>query len=168
MVKEDLLPSLAVKTNSKILLFVLDGLGGIPIDGKTELDTANTPHFNNLARQSSLGLMDPIFPGISPGSGPAHVALFGYDPLKHEIGRGVLEALGLDMELRSGDLACRGNFATLSEEGVVLDRRAGRLPSEINRTLCETLQREFQKEKGIDGVTLSIQSGVDHRFAVRC
>ena len=163
MLSDNLLSSLAFKTDSKILLFVLDGLGGLPIEGKTELEAAKTPNLDDLVRHSSLGLMDPISPGITPGSGPAHLALFGYDPLHYEIGRGILEALGLDMELKSGDLACRGNFATVRDE-VVVDRRAGRISTEENRILCELLQ---MKLKAIEGVDLLFRSGIDHRFALR-
>lgn len=164
---EDLLPSLSIKTDSKVLLLVLDGLGGLPVDGRTELEKAKTPHLDDLARLSSLGLMDPIAPGISPGSGPAHLSLFGYDPLKYTIGRGILEALGLDMDLHPGDLACRGNFATLSDGNVVLDRRAGRIPTEKSRILCKIIEKDLQKNGGIQGVVVLIQPGIDHRFAVR-
>ena len=167
MYLEDLLPSLAVRTDSRILLFVLDDLGGLPYQDKTELEAAKTPNLDHLAHHSSLGLMDPISPGITPGSGPAHLALFGYNPLKYEIGRGILEAIGLEIEFNPEDLACRGNFATLSNGDVVVDRRAGRISTVKNRVLCGLLQSELLKNGGIQGVNLLVQPGIDHRFAVR-
>jgi 2,3-bisphosphoglycerate-independent phosphoglycerate mutase len=114
--------------DTKILLVVMDGLGGLPHEdtGRTELETAATPNLDRLARRSALGLITPVSPGIAPGSGPGHLALFGYDPVRYNIGRGVLSALGVDFPLEHGDLAARLNFATLDEAGNVTDRRAGR------------------------------------------
>ncbi len=163
MNREELIRSLAVKNQTKILLVVLDGLGGIPYeDGKTELEVAYTPNLDQLATSSSCGLAIPVLPGITPGSGPAHLSLFGYDPLKYQIGRGILEALGLNMEVRPGDVAVRGNFATL-REGKIVDRRAGRIPSEENKKLIEMLS---SKIKEIDGVKIILSPGREHRFAM--
>ena len=126
---QKLIKKLINKNDKKIVLCVLDGLGGLPKDGRTELEAANTPNMDRLADVSSAGLHLPVARGITPGSGAAHLGLFGYDPLEYEIGRGVLEALGLGVELGPNDLAIRGNFATVEYQGqtpVVTDRRAGR------------------------------------------
>ncbi len=163
MEREELLKSLTVKNEKKILLVVLDGLGGIPYkDGKTELEVAYTPNLDRLAAHSSCGLAIPVLPGITPGSGPAHLSLFGYDPIKYQIGRGILEALGLDMDVRPGDVAVRGNFATL-REGKIVDRRAGRIPTEKNRELIEKISQKIQE---IEGVQVILKSGREHRFAM--
>ncbi len=168
MNREELIKSLVVKNDRKILLVVLDGLGGAPgRDGKTELEAANTPNLDGLAAKSEIGLVHPIMPGITPGSGPSHLALFGYDPLKYEIGRGVLENLGLGVELKPGDIAIRGNFCTVEERDgslIVVDRRAGRIPTEENKRLCSLLQ---QKIPEVDGVEVLFTSGMEHRFAIR-
>jgi len=168
MDREALFRELAVETDSKILLVVLDGLGGLPAsEGKTELEAAWTPNMDELASRSALGLAHPISYGITPGSGPSHLALFGYDPLKYEIGRGVLENLGLDVELKKGDLAVRGNFCTVKEEDgrlVVTDRRAGRIPTEKNRELCKKLQEAIGR---IGDVEVLFTPGMEHRFALR-
>src|SRR5262245_1876399 len=117
MVPEHVIGSLAVKTDSKILLMVMDGLGGfVPYGGKSELEAAVTPNLDALAAQSALGLADPVAPGITPGSGPGHLGIFGYDPLKYEIGRGVLEALGVGLTMTPRDVAARGNFVTLDRQ----------------------------------------------------
>jgi 2,3-bisphosphoglycerate-independent phosphoglycerate mutase len=128
---------------SKIVLLVMDGLGGHPMEegGLTELEAASTPHMDQLASRSICGLHQPIAPGVTPGSGPAHLALFGYDPLKYQVGRGVLSALGVDFDLQPGDVAARGNFCTLDQEGLVSDRRAGRIPTEKGAELCELLDQ---------------------------
>ncbi len=150
---------------SKIFLVVLDGLGGIqdPRFGKTELQAANTPNLDGLARESICGVLDPVMPGITPGSGPAHMALFGYDPLEHNIGRGVLSALGVDFALTDRDLAARANFATVDAAGNVVDRRAGRISSELNRRLCAKLS-EAVKLPG--NAELFIQTESEHRAVV--
>jgi 2,3-bisphosphoglycerate-independent phosphoglycerate mutase len=124
------IPPLFTKSNTKIVLLILDGLGGLPIEpgGLTELETAVTPVMDRLAQAGSLGQTIPIRAGITPGSGPAHLALFGYDPLHYEIGRGVLEAFGVGMTVRKGEVAARGNFCTLDVDGLISDRRAGASP----------------------------------------
>ncbi|MBI2170503.1 MAG: 2,3-bisphosphoglycerate-independent phosphoglycerate mutase [Chloroflexi bacterium] len=128
-------------TPSKIVMLVADGLGGAPHPdtGKSELETAHIPNLNRLAKESAGGRTVPVLPGIAPGSGPGHLALFGYDPLKYFIGRGVLEALGIDVDLRKGSVAARGNFCTIDGSGLLTDRRAGRIPSDEARPLAELL-----------------------------
>lgn len=131
------------KNDSRIILYVGDGLGGLPLEpgGKTELETANTPNLDALAQRGSLGMSIPVLPGIAPGSGPGHLGLFGYDPLKYDIGRGVLEALGIDFELGPDDVAIRANFCTVDADGKITDRRAGRVSSDIASKLCEKLDK---------------------------
>lgn len=158
--------SLARKTPSKILLVVLDGLGGIPVDGSTELAAAATPNMDRQARVSALGRLVPVEEGITPGSGPAHVALFGYDPLEFQVGRGVLECLGVGLDPSPEDLCARGNFANV-RGGVVTDRRARkdgeRMSTGLCRELCSRLQNAIP---GIGDVEVVIRSGEEHRFAV--
>jgi len=139
----DLMRRLHVKNSTKIVLLVADGLGGLPLNpgGKTELETARTPHLDALAAGGVLGLSTPVLPGITPGSGPGHLGLFGYDPLEFQIGRGVLESLGIDFELGPDDVAIRGNFCTLDAAGKITDRRAGRIPSEVGERLCTKLNQ---------------------------
>ena len=136
MIPEEVLHSLVVQTESKLVMVVIDGIGGLPIRGKTELEAAKTPNLDRFTSKASCGLIDPISYGITPGSGPSHLALFGYDPFRYEIGRGVMEALGIDIPLSKDDLAVRGNFATIDETGVIVDRRAGRISTEKNREIC--------------------------------
>ncbi len=155
------------KNNTKIVFCVLDGLGGLPKDGKTELEAADTPNLDELAKKSSCGLHIPVARGITPGSGVAHLALFGYDPFVHRIGRGVLEVLGLGVGLDENDLAIRGNFATaIYQDGlpVITDRRAGRIPTKENKRIVGLLSEQI---KHIDGVKISFYSGIDHRFALK-
>ncbi len=144
----------------KVVLLVMDGLGGLPErpGGATELETARTPNLDRLAAQGVCGLHQPVGPGITPGSGPAHLGLFGYDPLVHKVGRGVLSALGIGFDLRPGDVAARGNFCTVVD-GVVTDRRAGRLSSDRNRELCERL-RGIQ----LEGAEMHVETVKDYRF----
>ncbi len=137
----DLTRKLQRQNDQKIVLLVADGLGGLPIEsgGGTELETAATPNMDALAAAGTSGLSTPVIPGFAPGSGPGHLGLFGYDPLEYQIGRGVLEALGIDFELGSSDVAIRGNFCTLDASGNIEDRRAGRVATEIASKLCERL-----------------------------
>lgn len=158
----EFLTDLLVPGDTKILQIVVDGMGGLERDGKTELETAKTPNLDALAAKSSLGLTTPVDAGITPGSGPAHLALFGYDPLEYEIGRGVLEALGIDYPLKRGDMAARANFATM-KGGVITDRRAGRLPTADNERLCKRLSDAIPD---IEDVKVNIRTVKDHRFVV--
>lgn len=152
-----------VKASTKIAMLILDGLGGLPRQpgGKTELESARTPNLDALAGRSSLGLTQPAGPGVTTGSGPGHLAIFGYDPLEYEIGRGALEALGVDFELGLDDVAARGNFCTVDATGQVTDRRAGRLPSEQSRVLVERL-----RGIKIDGAEIFVEPVKEHRFVL--
>lgn len=166
MDKLELLKALSVKNDKKILLLVIDGLGGIPHSGtnKTELETASINNIDNLARVSQCGLTIPVSYGITPGSGPSHLALFGYDPIKYQIGRGILEALGIGLDVGEDDIACRANFATMDyQKNIVIDRRAGRVPTEKTKLLCELLQKKIT---GIEDVEVIIRPGKGHRFVV--
>ena len=126
---QNIIKNLIQKNKTKIILAVLDGLGGLPINGRTELETALTPNLDGLAKVSACGLHMPVGYGITPGSGPGHLGIFGYDPVECMIGRGILEALGLGMEVRKTDVAVRCNYATI-KDGIIIDRRAGRIPTE--------------------------------------
>ncbi len=159
---QELIKPLIQKNNSKILLLVLDGVGGLPVNGRTELEAAATPNLDALARKSACGLHIPVAYGITPGSGPGHLGLFGYNPIEYPIGRGILEALGLGLEVRKTDVAVRCNYATI-KDGIIVDRRAGRIPTEQNKRLTERLQKEIPK---IDDVELIFAPGMEHRFAV--
>jgi 2,3-bisphosphoglycerate-independent phosphoglycerate mutase len=158
---QNLIKDLVQKNKTKIFLIVLDGLGGLPVNGKTELDAARTPNLDALAAASACGLHMPVSYGITPGSGPGHLSLFGYDPIEWQIGRGVLEALGLGVELKKTDIAIRINYAT-SENGIVKDRRAGRPPTDESRKITERLQGKIKK---IDDVEIIFSPGMEHRFA---
>lgn len=146
---------------TKLVLLVMDGLGGLPVAAKglTELEAANTPNLDKLAARSLCGLHQPIGPGITPGSGPSHLALFGYDPIVYQVGRGVLSALGIDFDLTFQDVAARGNFCSLGDQGRVADRRAGRISTEKNRELCALL-RQIE----LPGVELFIETVKEYRF----
>ena len=156
---------LSVKTDSKIVLLILDGLGGLPVegsDGKTELEAATTPNLDSLAASSDLGLSRPVAAGVSPGSGPGHLALFGYNPLEYVVGRGVLSALGVGFDLGENDLAARINFATLDESGRISDRRAGRIPSEKGEELVNLLNESVE----LDGAEVFITHEKEYRAVV--
>ncbi len=159
----ELIKSLARKTDTKIVLLVMDGLGGIPHPRtlRTELEVARKDNLDRLARSSQTGQSIPVAHGITPGSGPGHLALFGYNPIKYLIGRGILEALGLDMDVRDGDVAARGNFCTIGEDGTITDRRAGRIATEFNRQLTDRLNAIT-----VDNAQPIIASGREHRFAM--
>jgi 2,3-bisphosphoglycerate-independent phosphoglycerate mutase len=163
MIGLEQIKGIAISSKSKIVLLALDGLGGLPYPrvGKTELEAAQTPNLDRLAGEGICGLIDPISSGITSGSGPGHLALFGYDPLKFTIGRGVLEALGIDFKLEDEDIAVRGNFCTVNDNGLVTDRRAGRISTEKCTELCQKLS-----QINIDGVQLSISPVEGHRFIV--
>jgi 2,3-bisphosphoglycerate-independent phosphoglycerate mutase len=163
MISHEIIKQLSWKTDSKIVMVVLDGLGGLPDEGtgKTELETAHTPYLDRLALNGICGLSDPISPGITPGSGPGHLALFGYDPLQYTIGRGVMEALGIGFKLQKNDIAARGNFCTIDENGLITDRRAGRISTEKNVELCALLSKI-----DLDGIEIFVEPVKEHRFAL--
>jgi 2,3-bisphosphoglycerate-independent phosphoglycerate mutase len=141
---------------------VMDGLGGLPVEpgGPTELEAAQTPIMDRLAAEGVLGQTIPIRPGITPGSGPAHLALFGYDPIQYEIGRGVLESVGVGLHVGPGDVAARGNFATLDSSGKISDRRAGRIPTE------KPSRRGKIEGYHLPGVQTEVRHVKEYRFAV--
>lgn len=153
---------LAEASGGRIVLVVLDGLGGLPdpSNGKTELEMAATPHLDRIAAESALGLHQPVAPGVTPGSGPGHLALFGYDPLRWNIGRGVLSALGVGFELQEGDLATRLNFASMDADGRITDRRAGRPSDAENQRLVAKLREKVKAPKGTE---LFFESEKEHR-----
>ena len=158
----ELIDTLVVKNQSKIIFLIMDGLGGLPRPGghETELETARTPHLDALAKKSVCGLLDPVGYGITPGSGPAHFSLFGYDPVKNNIGRGILEGAGIDFPMTDRDLLVRINFATVDKNGLVVDRRAGRIDNETNRRVCRKLQDKVRLDKGVEVMFESVQ---EHR-----
>ena len=156
--------SLALEHTTKIVLLVLDGLGDLPNaghGGRTPLEAATTPNLDAIARESTLGRLTPVSPGVTPGSGPGHLGLFGYDPLTHLVGRGVLEALGAGIVLEHGDVAARANFCTIDASGIVTDRRAGRISSEVCARLVGRLRGGLEP---IEGVDIMLQAGKGHRF----
>lgn len=154
---------LQVKNQSKIVMLVGDGLGGLPMSpgGKTELETAKTPNLDALATKGVQGLSIPVKPGIAPGSGPGHLGLFGYDPLKYQIGRGALEATGIGFKMQPGDVAIRCNFCTLDAQGKISDRRAGRISSEESAPIAISL-----RQIKIPGVEIFVEPVKEHRFVV--
>jgi len=157
----ELARQLAQENGSKIVLFVMDGLGGLPHPdtGRTELETAYTPRLDRIAKESACGLSVPVAPGVTPGSGPGHLALFGYDPLVYNIGRGALEAVGIDFDLQPSDVAARGNFCTVDGEGRITDRRAGRISTER----CAEIVAELRRLPA-DGAQLFVEPVREHRF----
>src|SRR5271155_1216976 len=163
---DEVYKSLLVPNDSKLALVVLDGLGDIATEStgfRTPLEAARTPNLDALAKRSAQGRMTPVAPGITPGSGPGHLALFGYDPLEFQVGRGVIEALGLGLELRAGDVAARANFCTLDAKGIVTDRRAGRIETTVCEELCGLLAQNVKK---IGDTQVIIKPGKGHRFVV--
>jgi 2,3-bisphosphoglycerate-independent phosphoglycerate mutase len=157
---------LTLDTKPKIALIVLDGLGDIATKESnymTPLEASKTPNLDQLCKDSAQGRMIPVAPGITPGSGPGHLGLFGYDPLEFQVGRGVIETLGLGIELKAGDVAARANFCTLDDKGLVTDRRAGRIPTEKCEELCAILASKIKK---IGDTQVIIQPGKEHRFVV--
>ncbi|MBO1435919.1 2,3-bisphosphoglycerate-independent phosphoglycerate mutase [Meiothermus sp. CFH 77666] len=164
----DMLPviaELSQKTPSKILLVVLDGVGGLPQTpgGPTELAAAHTPNLDALAKESALGLLTPVYPGLAPGSGPGHLSLFGYDPFQYLVGRGALSAIGIGADFQDGDVGVRGNFATLDAQGLVVDRRAGRPSDAENMRVVGKLEAAISE---IEGVRVSFYTESEHRFVV--
>ena len=159
----DLIKSLALENGSKIVLLVADGLGGLPMEpgGPTELEAAATPNLDALVAGNVCGLSIPVAPGITPGSGPGHLGLFGYDPLRYSIGRGVLEALGIDFDLGPEDVAARGNFCTIGPDGAITDRRAGRISTDVCRRLVHKL-----RTIRLEGVELFVEPVRDYRFVL--
>ncbi len=159
----DLMRKLSIPAETKIVMLVIDGLGGLPLEegGPTELEAAHTPNLDALAARSICGLSVPVAAGITPGSGPSHLALFGYDPLRYEIGRGVLEACGIGFDLRREDVAARGNFCTVDGEGRITDRRAGRIPTEKGAELCQLL-----RNIKLEGVEVFVEPVKDYRFVL--
>jgi 2,3-bisphosphoglycerate-independent phosphoglycerate mutase len=157
---------LTLKMKAKLVLIVLDGLGDLATKEQnymTPLEAASTPNLDALAKDSAQGRMVPVAPGITPGSGPGHLGLFGYDPLEFQVGRGVIEALGLGVELKPSDVCARANFATLDTKGIVTDRRAGRIATEICEKLCAMLAAKIKK---IGDTEVIIKAGKEHRFVV--
>jgi 2,3-bisphosphoglycerate-independent phosphoglycerate mutase len=159
----DLIRPLVVANDTKIVLLSLDGLGGLPRPetGKSELETARIPNLNRLASQGACGLLRHVAPGITPGSGPGHLGLFGYDPLRYLVGRGVLEALGIEFDLRAGDVAARGNFCTVDGAGLITDRRAGRVATDVCVRLTERL-----RTIRVPGVEILVEPVKEHRFVL--
>ncbi|MDY6856907.1 MAG: 2,3-bisphosphoglycerate-independent phosphoglycerate mutase [Thermodesulfobacteriota bacterium] len=152
MLPEGLLEKLIIKNDTKIVYLILDGVGGLSLEGKkgTELQVAHKPNLDKLAEKSICGLLDPIAPGITPGSGPSHFSLFGYDPLESNIGRGILEASGIDFPLTSKDVVARINYATIDTEGRIIDRRAGRITTSDNKRICAKLRDNIDFKHNID------------------
>lgn len=161
MCDQELIRTMAISSPTKIVLLVIDGLGGLPSPetGKTELETANTPNLDRLAAKGICGLIDPVGPGITPGSAPGHLALFGYNPVSCNIGRGVLEAIGIDFDLQRGNVAARGNFCTIDRSGLVTDRRAGRISTEKCAELCQLIDGQV-----IDKAEILVRPVREHRF----
>jgi 2,3-bisphosphoglycerate-independent phosphoglycerate mutase len=162
MISFEHIKTLSHTSPSKIVLLVIDGLGGLPHPktGKTELESAKTPNLDQVARESVCGLSDPISPGITPGSAPGHLAIFGYDPIKYNMGRGIIEALGIGLKVKTNDIAARGNFCTIDARGIITDRRAGRISTERTMELCRLLNK-LKLEAKITTVPVK-----EHRFVL--
>jgi 2,3-bisphosphoglycerate-independent phosphoglycerate mutase len=163
MNREKLINELCIETDSKIVLLIMDGLGDLPVPELTALEAASTPNLDHLAKSGCCGLTDPVLRGVTPGSGPAHLSIFGYDPTKYILGRGILEALGIDVDVEQNDLVARGNFATLKDDKIV-DRRAGRISTEKNHSICQKLNKSIQE---IENTKISFFTGKEHRFVVK-
>jgi 2,3-bisphosphoglycerate-independent phosphoglycerate mutase len=160
---QKIIKHLIQKNDTKIIMTVLDGVGGLPmIDNKTELEAATTPNLDALARTSACGLHMPVAYGITPGSGPGHLGIFGYNPLEYVIGRGILECLGLGLEVRNTDVCIRCNYATM-KDALITDRRAGRIPTDVNRRISAKLSEQIKK---IDDVEIIFTPGMEHRMAL--
>src|SRR5687767_9915826 len=159
----DVIQPRVVSNGTKLVMLSLDGLGGLPRPetGKSELETARIPHLDALASRAACGLLRHVAPGITPGSGPGHLGLFGYDPLQYRVGRGVLEALGIEFDLRGGDVAARGNFCTVDAAGLITDRRAGRISTDVSVRLSERL-----RQIRLPGVELFVEPVKEHRFVL--
>ncbi len=163
---DDVYKQLEIANDTKLALIVLDGVGDIATEEtgfRTPLEAAKTPNLDALAKHAAQGRMIPVAPGITPGSGPGHLGLFGYDPLEFEVGRGVIEALGLGIDLKAGDVAARANFCSLDAKGIVTDRRAGRIETKICEQQCALLAGKIKK---IGDVEIIIKPGKGHRFVV--
>lgn len=163
---DHLYSTLTIKTNAKLALVVLDGLGDLAMPEQnylTPLEAAHTPNLDGLCKGAAQGRMIPVAPGITPGSGPGHLGLFGYDPLEYQVGRGVIEALGLGLELKPGDIAARANFCTMDDKGIVTDRRAGRVETKVTEELCALLS---SKITNLGDTEVMIKAGKGHRFVV--
>jgi 2,3-bisphosphoglycerate-independent phosphoglycerate mutase len=160
----DFISKLVKHANTKIVMLVMDWIGGLPrgIDNKTELEAAYKPNLDNLANKGICGLHLPVRPGITPGSGPGHLGIFGFNPEKYQIGRGTLEALGIDFDLKPGDIAARGNFCTIDKNGDITDRRAGRISTEKNQEICKLLSENIN----IPRVKVFVETVKEHRFLI--
>jgi 2,3-bisphosphoglycerate-independent phosphoglycerate mutase len=163
MVNLNVISDLKKSAPTRIVLLVMDGLGGLPrdSDGKTELEAADTPTMDRLAQEGTLGMTIPLGHGLTPGSGPAHLSLFGYDPIARPVGRGVLESIGVGLEVRPGDVAARGNFCTIDAQGNITDRRAGRIAGDQAEPITRRLA-----EIRVDGAQVAIRHVREHRFAM--
>src|SRR5215470_18383413 len=159
----DFIAPLVIGNTSKIVLLSLDGLAGLPHPdtGRSEMETARMPNLDALAARSACGLIRHVAPGITPGSGPGHLGLFGYEPLHYQVGRGVLEALGIEFDLRPGDVAARGNFCTVDAQGLIVDRRAGRISTELCMRLTDRLSTIR-----LPGVEIFVEPVKEHRFVL--
>jgi 2,3-bisphosphoglycerate-independent phosphoglycerate mutase len=158
----ELLKEIINENDSKIIFLIMDGLGGLPlqINSETELESAKKPNLDQLATEGITGMLDPVSPGITPGSGPGHLALFGYDPIEYQIGRGILSALGIDFTLTGRDTPARLNFCTINEEGIITDRRAGRISTELNQKLCEKIRKNVSLS---DDIEFFLETESEHR-----
>lgn len=159
----DVIAPLVVDNSTKIVLLSLDGLAGLPHPetGRSEMETARLPHLDALATRAACGLIRHVAPGITPGSGPGHLGLFGYDPLFYQVGRGVLEAIGIEFDLRAGDVAARGNFCTVDDRGLITDRRAGRISTDVCLRLTDRL-----RGISVPGVQLFVEPVKEYRFVL--